>query len=266
MTRLHAFFYQTPAGNEPIREWLMNLSPADRKLVGTDIKDVEYAWPLGKPLVDSLETQERMNIMAKHIGSSFDSWLQQEGVYEEVTSVAPPGGLWPRIARQLPANDNAMAGRLSFWRNSALAGYALAAASLAAVVVQVNQPPTVVQAPAAQGQVLNASLMSQDSRIQPLFVAAYDPDRNALIITSLLPAGTDPAHVHELWLIHGKDKPMPLGFVVPGKSKMIALPKTLTGMMAEGSALAISVEAPGGSTNPDGPTGPIAAVGKLTKL
>ena len=88
MTRLHAFFYQTPAGNEPIREWLMNLSPADRKLVGTDIKDVEYAWPLGKPLVDSLETQERMNIMAKHIGSSFDSWLQQEGVYEEVTSVA----------------------------------------------------------------------------------------------------------------------------------------------------------------------------------
>ena len=66
----------------------MNLSPADRKLVGTDIKDVEYAWPLGKPLVDSRETQERMNIMAKHIGSSFDSWLQQEGIYEEVTSVA----------------------------------------------------------------------------------------------------------------------------------------------------------------------------------
>ena len=196
-----------------------------------------------------------------------ETWRARLGpISQEVTSVAPPGGLWPRIARQLPANDNAMAGRLSFWRNSALAGYALAAASLAAVVVQVNQPPTVVQAPAAQGQVLNASLMSQDSRIQPLFVAAYDPDRNALIITSLLPAGTDPAHVHELWLIRGKDKPMPLGFVVPGKSKMIALPRTLTGMMAEGSALAISVEAPGGSKNPDGPTGPIAAVGKLTKL
>lgn len=185
---------------------------------------------------------------------------------QTLAAVPAPSGLWPRIERQLPANDNTMTRRLSFWRNSALAGYALAAASLAAVVVQVNQPPTVIQAPAAQGQVLNASLMSQDSRIQPLFVAAYDPDRNALIITSLLPPGTDPAHVHELWLIHGKEKPMPLGFVTPGKSKMIALPKTMDGMMAEGSALAISVEAPGGSKNPDGPSGPIAAVGKLTKL
>ncbi len=196
-----------------------------------------------------------------------DAWRERlSPLSHTVTAVPAPSGVWPRIERALPANDNALGRRLSFWRNSALAGYALAAASLAVAVVQVNQPPTVIQAPAAQGQVLNASLMSQDSRIQPLFVAAYDPDRNALIITSLLPAGTDPAHVHELWLIHGKDKPMPLGFVTPGKSKMIALPKTMNGMMAEGSALAISVEAPGGSKNPDGPSGPIAAVGKLTKL
>ena len=196
-----------------------------------------------------------------------DAWRARLAPLSQTISAIPaPSGLWPRIERQLPANDNATARRLSFWRNSALAGYALAAASLAAVVVQVNQPPTVIQAPAAQGQVLNASLMSQDSHIQPLFVAAYDPDRNALIITSLLPPGTDPAHVHELWLIHGKDKPMPLGFVTPGKSKMIALPRMKNGMMAEGSALAISVEAPGGSKSPDGPSGPIAAVGKLTKL
>ena len=183
-----------------------------------------------------------------------------------VVAVPAPDHVWPRIERGLPANDNTMTRRLSFWRNTALAGYALAAASLAAVVVQVNQPPSVIAAPAALGQVLNASLMSQDSRLQPLFVAAYDPDRHALIITSLLPEGADPTHVHELWLLHDKDKPKPLGFIAPGKSKMIALPKTMTGMMAEGSALAVSVEAPGGSKSPDGPTGPIAAVGKLTRL
>jgi anti-sigma-K factor RskA len=185
---------------------------------------------------------------------------------EAMASVAPPEGVWARIDHALPANDNALGRRLTFWRNSAVAGYALAAASLAAVVVQVNQPPTVIQAPSAQGQVLNASLMSQGDKVQPLFVAAYDSTRHALIITSLLPEGTDPQHVHELWLIHGEDKPMPLGFIAPGKSKMIALPKTATGMMAEGSALAVSVEAPGGSTSPDGPSGPVAAVGKLTKL
>ncbi|MEO5825751.1 MAG: type II toxin-antitoxin system RelE/ParE family toxin [Gemmatimonadales bacterium] len=52
--RLQAFFYATPAGREPVREWLKRLSPEDRKAIGTDIKDVEFSWPLGKPLVDSL--------------------------------------------------------------------------------------------------------------------------------------------------------------------------------------------------------------------
>lgn len=54
LKRLHAFFYQTPMGREPVREWLKGLKTEDRKIIGTDIKDVEFAWPLGKPLVDSL--------------------------------------------------------------------------------------------------------------------------------------------------------------------------------------------------------------------
>jgi len=54
LMRIHAYFYRTPAGNEPVREWLKGLPIADRKTIGTDIKDVEYSWPLGKPLVDSL--------------------------------------------------------------------------------------------------------------------------------------------------------------------------------------------------------------------
>jgi phage-related protein len=52
--RLHAYFYQSPSGAEPVREWLQALSPEDRWIVGTDIKDVEFAWPLGEPLVASL--------------------------------------------------------------------------------------------------------------------------------------------------------------------------------------------------------------------
>lgn len=54
LKRIQAYFYRTAAGNEPVREWLKALPIADRKTIGTDIKDVEYAWPLGKPLVDSL--------------------------------------------------------------------------------------------------------------------------------------------------------------------------------------------------------------------
>ena len=39
---------------EPVREWLKELPADDRGIVGEDIKDVEFAWPLGLPLVRSL--------------------------------------------------------------------------------------------------------------------------------------------------------------------------------------------------------------------
>jgi phage-related protein len=45
---------KTDAGNEPVREWLKELSKEDCKVVGTDILTVQYAWPVGKPLVDNL--------------------------------------------------------------------------------------------------------------------------------------------------------------------------------------------------------------------
>ena len=50
MKRLAAFFYQLPSGREPVREWLKGLGDEDRKIVGEDIKDVEFSWPIGMPL------------------------------------------------------------------------------------------------------------------------------------------------------------------------------------------------------------------------
>jgi phage-related protein len=50
MKRLPASFYELPSGREPVREWLKNLPAGDRKIVGEDIKDVEFAWPIGMPL------------------------------------------------------------------------------------------------------------------------------------------------------------------------------------------------------------------------
>jgi anti-sigma-K factor RskA len=189
---------------------------------------------------------------------------------ESVPAVPAPQGVWQRIERMLPANDNgAIMNKLRFWRNSAVGGFALAAASLAGVLVQVNAPPVVVerQVPVQpSGQLLNASVVSQEGRAQPLFVAAYDPDRKALIVTSLLPEGSDRDKVHELWLIAGKDNPKSLGLVESGKAKVIALPTEVMAKMAAGAALAVSVEPPGGSKNPAGPSGPVIGVGKLSKL
>lgn len=47
-------FYQTGTGHEPVREWLKSLPKEERKMIGADILSVQYAWPVGKPLVDNL--------------------------------------------------------------------------------------------------------------------------------------------------------------------------------------------------------------------
>jgi phage-related protein len=43
-------FFHTEAGNEPVRELLWDLPPEDRKIIGTDIKEVQFGWPLGMPV------------------------------------------------------------------------------------------------------------------------------------------------------------------------------------------------------------------------
>ena len=52
--RLPARFYRSDSGREPVREWLKSLEPDDRRVIGEDIKDVEFSWPIGMPLVRSL--------------------------------------------------------------------------------------------------------------------------------------------------------------------------------------------------------------------
>ena len=178
-----------------------------------------------------------------------------------VAPIAPPPGLWPRIERALPANDNPGRG-VRFWRAWAMGGLGLAAASLAAVAVLATRPPTVV-APPTPGDLLNARLDTSGG--QHLFVAAYDPVRQKLIVTSLVAPGTDPVHVHELWLIPADGKPRSLGLIAPGTSKTLAMPQGLPALTKEGASIAVSVEPPGGSKQ-DGPSGPVAAIGRLAKI
>lgn len=52
--KLRAVFYCTDSGNEPVREWLKALTKTDKKMIGEDIKTVQFGWPLGMPLVRSL--------------------------------------------------------------------------------------------------------------------------------------------------------------------------------------------------------------------
>ena len=49
-----AYFFQLASRREPVREWLKELDQADRKVIGEDIKDVEFSWPIGMPLCRNL--------------------------------------------------------------------------------------------------------------------------------------------------------------------------------------------------------------------
>jgi len=52
---LNAKFWVSQSGNEPVREWLLDLSRDDRRLVGQTIMTVQYRWPLGMPTVRKME-------------------------------------------------------------------------------------------------------------------------------------------------------------------------------------------------------------------
>ena len=54
LKRLPARFYRSDSGREPVRQWLKSLEAEDRRTIGEDIKDVEFSWPIGMPLVRSL--------------------------------------------------------------------------------------------------------------------------------------------------------------------------------------------------------------------
>ena len=54
LLRLRDFFYKSPNGNEPVREWLKSLPKEDRKTIGEDIKTVQIGWPFGMPVVRKL--------------------------------------------------------------------------------------------------------------------------------------------------------------------------------------------------------------------
>jgi phage-related protein len=49
---LECRFYRSALGNEPVREWLKSLPVDVRAEIGSDIAQVQWRWPIGKPLVD----------------------------------------------------------------------------------------------------------------------------------------------------------------------------------------------------------------------
>jgi phage-related protein len=52
---LTVFFYQSPSGKEPVRDWLKLRTQDEKKAIGEDIKAIEFLWPVGYPRVRKLD-------------------------------------------------------------------------------------------------------------------------------------------------------------------------------------------------------------------
>ena len=53
--KIQARFYLTASGGNPVRDWIMDMSDDDKKLVGRAIQLVEFGWPIGMPYSRKLE-------------------------------------------------------------------------------------------------------------------------------------------------------------------------------------------------------------------
>lgn len=53
-SKLAVVFYRSESGREPVRDWLKRLKQVDKKIIGEDIKTLQFGWPIGMPLVRSL--------------------------------------------------------------------------------------------------------------------------------------------------------------------------------------------------------------------
>jgi hypothetical protein len=111
---LPARFFKTASGTEPVREWLKVLDKGDSRIIGGDIRTVEYGWPIGMLVCRSIrgykdlwEVRSRlsggriarvifhmsgaegsMKAMPEHPhrGSSFEDFLKEEGILEASTT------------------------------------------------------------------------------------------------------------------------------------------------------------------------------------
>ena len=55
LPRLTGRFFCESTGSEPVRDWLKRLPIEEKRDIGSDIKTVQFGWPIGMPVVDHID-------------------------------------------------------------------------------------------------------------------------------------------------------------------------------------------------------------------
>jgi anti-sigma-K factor RskA len=228
---------------------------------------------------------DRIALSDEVVRQALFNWQRRfSAITELVASEAPPETVWRAIEAQLSLSYESSAApvrtpqrssvesavgwfqSLSFWRGWSFAATAVALVLLFGVV----QPWKQFTTPTTRQQANNGAAANPESRIGYVAVLNDDKAQAVMLVTwnqtdstmtvrrlSERPVPSDKAL--ELWGLPAKGHPVALGMLPAGGQ--ISLP--VSGRPQDLSALAISIEAPGGSPNPNAPTGPVVFSGKL---
>ena len=55
LPRLTVRFFRESTGSEPVRDWLKRFPVEEMREIGSDIKTVQFGWPIGMPVVDHID-------------------------------------------------------------------------------------------------------------------------------------------------------------------------------------------------------------------
>lgn len=171
----------------------------------------------------------------------------------QLDPVQPSALLWPRIARRLHAPMPAKQAESGGWR---LAAGALALAVLATTLgwwqtaqrTRTVVVETVVTDPAT-------GIIAGDDGSAIWYVRLIDADKRARVSVQSPPDATT-ANDYQLWVLRDDGVPVSLGLLPQTGSVTLALSDEAVDGIRRGTALAVSLEPPGGSPEPV-PTGPV---------
>lgn len=222
----------------------------------------ELAAELALRLIEGEELLAARGLMARDAafaGLVADWDARLAPLYDAIDEVAPPHRVWAAIemalADERPVEVARLRGQVRRWRLGA--GIAAALALALALVGLPGRAPD-APAPPLPEHVLTASLAPRGGGSLSL---VYLPDQHRLVaVAAGLPAR--PGHDLELWVLPPGSPPRSLGVAAPGASRRLPLTPELARALADGSAVAVTLEPSGGS--PSGlPTGPVVASGKI---
>lgn len=183
--------------------------------------------------------------------------------------VQPPSRVWQHIAQRArahadPDQTNTLVRRLSWWRWSAVSGFATALI-LALVLILQSTHLLEPRRPGSPSAPLAAPVaVLQNAQQQAVFLARMETRHARIVLSALHTLAVPPGHSLQLWIIKKQKGAAPVSVAVlqqdAGKGLVLPLPASVK--YAQIAALAISLEPAGGSPKPY-PTGPVLYQGAL---